>query len=113
MDIRNDFQVNIKGRLNKALEIRHMADGQRYTLFEIAPSDEINSDDTVLCVAFNTRAELLERFVSRGDILSVSGFIGPVDFLTEDGRHFKRGNLITAEGIDFPKDAGTDNKASA
>jgi hypothetical protein len=103
----NDFEsVKITGRIRRAVEAVRSADGRRYSRFELTPADNLNSDNTVLCIAWSTRAELLERFASRGDLVEITGTIAPVDFIAEDGNHVRENNIIEATGINFPEDEG-------
>jgi hypothetical protein len=113
METNNGIFISITGCVNKAVEAQQLADGQKYARFEITPPDEMNGAAAVSCIAFKTRAELLERFISRGELLKISGFIGPVDYLTSTGEHIKESNMITVTAIEFLDQQSLADQASA
>lgn len=107
--------VSLTGRLRSAIEVNYAADNRRYTIFEITPANDLNGDTSIRCIAWNTRAEVLYRFASRGDMLTVTGKITAANFITDTGNYFRESNIIEATGIDLSPSAepGTEVKETA
>jgi single-stranded DNA-binding protein len=104
----NGFPITVKGRIRKTIEVRRTADGRSYSRFDVAPPDALNKDPALSCIAFNTRAELLERFASRGDLVEISGLLGQTEYIEENGDHVSANNIIEATAITFPEENAGD-----
>jgi hypothetical protein len=111
MQMINSFPITVKGQIHKSIEICRTIEGRRYSKFDITPPDVLNGHSVLPCIAFDTRAELLECFVSRGDIVEISGFLGQTEYIKENGEHVSESNIIEATAITFPEDnVGNDFK---
>lgn len=95
----NYFEVNFKARLGNTVGTVKTANGQTVALFTLTPPDELNGTSNVNCIAYGTRAELLERFASRGDLISIKGYITHTDLLLESGKQINESNIIEVTEI--------------
>lgn len=96
----NYFSVKFTARLKDTVRTVMTADGNKIAVFTVTPPDEINGAQKVHCIVSNTRAELLERFTSRGDLITAEGHITSVDLLLDSGDRIKESNIIEITDIE-------------
>ena len=66
-------RVILIGRTTKEIELKTTQSGKAVTRFTIAVNRNVNETDFIPCVAWEHTAELLNRFVRKGDRIAVSG----------------------------------------
>lgn len=69
-------RVEIIGRLGKELELRKTRNGKSVIEFALADSEKVNNETVttwINCVAWESRAETLHKYLKKGDIVYVSG----------------------------------------
>lgn len=78
--------VQLVGRLTKDPEIRVIAESQKSVArFIVAVNRNRNEADFISCVAFDKKAELLEKYFHKGDRIGVIGSIKTGSY-EKDGR---------------------------
>lgn len=78
----------IKGRLGKDVELRYAASGKEIANFSIATSEKYNGEEKTEwhnIVAFGKQAEVLSKYVSKGDELYIEGKIQHRSYDDRDG----------------------------
>ena len=93
--------VQLIGRITKDIELRQTASGTAVTRFTVAV-DRRKKDtgtDFVRCSAFGKTAELMEKYVSKGDRLGVVGHIKTGSY-ERDGQKVYTVDVI-AESVEF------------
>jgi hypothetical protein len=98
----NGFPLTVKGRIRGMTGIQSAAGGGKYLFFEVAPPDALNGGSKASCIAFNLRAELLERFCARGDLVEIGGLLGREEYADAAGRSVAIDNILEATSISFP-----------
>ena len=70
-------QVILVGRFTKEPELKYTKDGKGYCNFSLAVSREFKKDevDFINCVAWDKRAETIEKYVKKGHKFGVIGRI--------------------------------------
>lgn len=70
-------KVNLVGRVTKDIELRATKNGKSVTSFYLAINKNTKEEGTdfIPCVAWGKTAELLSKYISRGDRIGVSGRI--------------------------------------
>ena len=70
-------KVNLVGRVTKDIELRATKNGTQVSSFYLAINKQKKEDGTdfIPCVAWGKTAELLSKYISRGDRIGVSGRI--------------------------------------
>jgi len=69
--------VTLVGRLTKDPEIKYGSSGKAYARFTLAITRPLNKDETdfIDCVAFGKTAELIEKYIKKGNRFGVVGRI--------------------------------------
>lgn len=92
------------GRLTKAPELRHIND-KKVCSFTLACQQNADKTDFINCVAWNQTAELLERYVSKGDRLGVTGKVTTRSYDDQTGRKVYVTEILVRE-ISFLQSRG-------
>lgn len=95
--------VQLVGRLTKDPEIRVIAESQKSVArFTVAVNRNKTDADFIPCVAFDKKAELLEKYVHKGDRIGVIGSIKTVSY-EKDGHKVYTTDVYVNE-IEFLQD---------
>lgn len=102
-------RVNISGNLTRDPELRATPGGQQVLTFGVAVNDRRRNQQTgewedvpnyVDCVVFGSRAEALDKFLSKGSKVAIEGKLRYSSWETKDGQH--RSKLeVTVDEIEF------------
>lgn len=102
-------RVNISGNLTRDPELRATPNGQQVLTFGVAVNDRRRNQQTgewedvpnyVDCVVFGSRAEALDKFLSKGSKVAIEGKLRYSSWETKDGQH--RSKLeVTVDEIEF------------
>jgi single-strand DNA-binding protein len=78
--------VNLIGRLTKEIEVNATPKGTLVTNFSLAVQKDKENADFINCVAYNKTAELLQKFVKKGNQVAVEGSISTRNYEGKDGK---------------------------
>lgn len=80
--------VVLGGRLTKDVELRYSQDQKAFGRFTVAVRRRKKDDgaDFVNCVAFGKDAETIEKYVKKGDPITISGRIHTGSYTNKDGQ---------------------------
>ena len=78
--------VSITGRVTKDIELRKTTTGKSTVTFVIAVPRDRETADFIQCVAWNQRAELMARYVRKGNKIGISGKIQTRKYGNRDGQ---------------------------
>lgn len=78
--------VSITGRVTKDIELRKTTTGKSTVTFVIAVPRDRETADFIQCVAWNQRAELMARYVHKGNKIGISGKIQTRKYGNRDGQ---------------------------
>lgn len=102
-------RVNISGNLTRDPELRATPSGQQVLTFGVAVNDRRRNQQTgewedvpnyVDCVVFGSRAETLDKFLSKGSKVAIEGKLRYSSWETKDGQH--RSKLeVSVDEIEF------------
>ena len=98
--------VNLIGRLTRDADIRYTNGGIAIANFSIAVNRRIRKDsneqeaDFISCVAFGKTAELIEKYVNKGNRIGVAGRIQTGRYENKDGKTVYTTDVIV-ETLDF------------
>lgn len=102
-------RVNISGNLTRDPELRATPNGQQVLTFGVAVNDRRRNQQTgewedvpnyVDCVVFGSRAEALDKFLSKGSKVAIEGKLRYSSWETKDGQH--RSKLeVSVDEIEF------------
>lgn len=110
--------VILNGRLVKEIKLESYGKGKNagnYCNFTLAVSrgvkDEEGNDtvDFIDCTAFNGTAEVLNKFVEKGDMVTVSGRLAVNKYTNKDGENRNRYSVIVGN-IDLLPNARNSKK---
>lgn len=79
-------RVSIIGRVTKDIELRKTTTGKSTVTFVIAVPRDKDTADFIQCVAWNQRAELMARYVRKGNKIGISGKIQTRKYGNRDGQ---------------------------
>ncbi len=105
-------KINIIGNVVRDPELRQTASGAKYARFTLAVNRSYGDEtDFINCTAWEKRAELIEKYVKKGNKLGVSGRL-------EISKSEKNGTVtyyhaVIVEDFDFltPKSGGAESSA--
>ena len=69
-------KILLQGRLTKNVELKHTEKGDAIAFFSVAWNTNYGDKERTCffnCVAFRSRAEFIEKYFSKGDMLSIDG----------------------------------------
>lgn len=99
-------KVSLVGRVTRDLELKRFTDGQRvYTYFTIAVNDYAGKEkgtvsNFINVVAFDKKAEILCKYITKGRELAVTGKLENGGYIDKDG--IKRYNMkVILEDFNF------------
>lgn len=98
--------VNLIGRLTRDADIRYTSGGIAIANFSIAVNRRIRKDsneqeaDFISCVAFGKTAELIEKYVNKGNRIGVVGRIQTGKYENKDGKTVYTTDVIV-ENLEF------------
>ena len=89
--------VQLIGRITKVIELKQTKNGKAYCNFTLAIPREFSREETdfINCVAWEKKAETIEKYVKKGHKF---GVIGRIQIDSKDNSHFTR---IIVEKIEF------------
>lgn len=99
-------KVSLIGRITKDIELKNTISGTAVATFTLAVDrDYKNKDgsrdtDFINCVAYKRRAEIISKYVHKGDKLGVSGSINTRTYERKDGSKAYITEVIV-DGFDF------------
>lgn len=98
-------QVDLIGRLTKDPELRQSQGGKSICSFTLAVDRQVKKDsqqsaDFIRCKAFGKTAENLARYMSKGQMIAVSGSISTGSYKDKDGKTVYTTDVL-ANGIQF------------
>lgn len=79
-------RVSLIGRTVKDIELRKTTTGKSTCSFVLAVPRDKDTADFVQCVAWNQRAELMARYVHKGNKIGISGKIQTRKYGNRDGQ---------------------------
>jgi single-strand DNA-binding protein len=77
--------VVLVGNLTDNIEIKTTDKGTKYTKFTLAVRQDKEKTNFIRCLAFNTTAEMLAKFVSKGVKVGVEGILQTNDYTNKEG----------------------------
>lgn len=80
--------INLIGRLTSDPEVRYSKKGTAFCSFSLAVAHNADETDFINCIAYNTIAENIVKYVGKGQLLAVSGEL-------RQGTYEKDGKKIT------------------
>ena len=99
-------KVYLIGRVTRDLELKYFSDGERsYVRFTLAVEDynttsKESSTNFIDIVAFDNKAEILSKYVAKGNKLSVEGRVKPSSYI--DKNNIKKFKVdIILDSFDF------------
>ena len=95
--------VALAGRLTRDPEIRITQDQKSIARFTVAINRNRTDADFIRCVAFDKKAELLEKHFRMGDRIGLIGSIRTGYYTNRDGNKVETTEIIVNE-IDFLQD---------
>ena len=108
-------EVTLTGRLCRDTELRTLNSGSVVTSFTLAVDRRRKADgaDFIMCTAWGKTAELITKYVHKGDRIGIAGHIATSTYDNKEGiRQFK--TEVIAEEVEFlGKSQGTQQAAKA
>lgn len=104
--------VNLIGRITKEVEVKEYGKGRdkgKTTRFSLAVRRNIDTTDFINCVAFNGTCELLEKYVSKGDLLGVNGSLQENNYEDKDGV-MRYGYQVLVNSVDLIQSKAEDEE---
>ena len=94
--------VQLVGRLTKAVEVRKTRDGTSYSRFTLAVPRRFKKDeaDFITCIAWRKTADTLGAYTHKGDKIGAWGFIQTGSYDDRDGRKVYTTDVVL-EGFEF------------
>ncbi len=108
-------KVCLIGRATKNIEIRYTQNNVAVSQFTLAVTRKFknaNGDyesDFINCVAYKSTAELLSKYVKKGDLLGVEGRIQTRNYENEEGKRVYITEIVV-DSIDFLQSKGNSTK---
>ena len=99
-------KVILIGRNTKAIELKKTTSGVSVAEFSIAVkrnfknADGITASDFFNCIAYRNTAELISKYVDKGDLIAVDGRLQTRNYTNKDGRKIYVTEIIV-ENIEF------------
>lgn len=92
-------RVILIGRITKDIELRSTKDGKSVTSFSLAVSrmNKEKETDFISCVAWDKTADLMEKYVCKGDQIAVSGKIRTRNYEDKNGQKVYATEVIVDE----------------
>ena len=80
--------VTLIGNLTKDIELKQTTTGKYFCGFTVAVKDVYQKDKTdfINCIAWEKRAEFLQRYAKKGDLLAIEGRISTRSYDGKNGK---------------------------
>lgn len=110
-------EITIMGRLTRNPELRHTQAGNAVTNITVAVDRDIADDngdretDFIDCVAWQSKAEFINNYFGKGDMIVVSGRLQLRDWIDKDDNK-RRSAEILAENVYFGQPKKNDEPAA-
>ena len=103
--------VQLVGRLTKAVEVRKTTDGTSYSRFTLAVPRRFKRDeaDFINCIAWRKTADTLGTYTHKGDKIGAWGFIQTGSYEDRDGRKVYTTDVVL-EGFEFLEKKTSDER---
>lgn len=97
-------KVILTGRLTKNPELRYTANNKPVCEFTIATNRPINRDgekkaDFINCIIWNNQAENLNKYMSKGSLIAISGELRTETYEVEGNKKYK--TYVLGNNIEF------------
>lgn len=98
--------VSLIGRVTKEIELKQTKSGKSVISFTLAVDKDFKNEDGtrdayfIDCVAFEKRAEIISKYVGKGDKFGITGKISTRTYQRNDGSNAKAVEIIV-EGFEF------------
>ena len=99
-------KVCLTGRLTKNIELKYNQNNVAITSFNLAVTRKFKNQngeyesDFINCIAYKSTAELLNKYVKKGDLLGIEGRIQTRNYEDKDGKRVYVTEVIV-DSIDF------------
>lgn len=95
-------KVVLIGRITKDIELKKSQENKYYTRFNLAVPRPMTKDETdfINCVAFEKTAELMEKYLHKGDRIAIEGKIRVGKYSTKEGEKRTQTDIFV-ENIQF------------
>lgn len=87
------------GRVTKDIELKKTPNGKSYTQFFVAIRRDEKTTDFIQCVAWEKRAELMAKYVHKGNRIAVSGRVQTRSYEANGAKHYV--TEIVADEVEF------------
>lgn len=74
------------GRITRDLELKMTQNGNRVVNFTIAIKRNKEESDFINCIAWNQTADFMDKYIGKGDLISVDGKIQTRNYDDADGK---------------------------
>ncbi len=101
--------VQLIGRITRDIELKQTQGGKAYCNFSLAVPREFSKEETdfINCVAWEKKAETIEKYVKKGHKF---GVIGRIQIDQKDDKYYTK---VIVEKIYFLENAANKNETSA
>lgn len=105
-------RIIVQGRLTADPEIRLTTKNDKVALFTVAVQRDFDREKTdfINCVSFKSRAEFLENYFHKGDLILVAGQLQIQEYTARDGTNRKAAEIL-AENVWFSGGKGKTSDA--
>lgn len=86
--------VNLCGRVTKEIEVNITETNKKVTRFSLAVQRNKEVADFINCQAWEGTADLLQRYVRKGDKINVQGCIRTASYNTQNGKVYQTYVLV-------------------
>ena len=99
-------KVCLTGRITKNIELKYNQNNDAITSFNLAVTRKFKNQngeyesDFINCIAYKSTAELLNKYVKKGDLLGIEGRIQTRNYEDKDGKRVYVTEVIV-DSIDF------------
>lgn len=99
-------KVCLTGRITKNIELKYKQNNVAITSFNLAVTRKFKNQngeyesDFINCIAYKSTAELLNKYVKKGDLLGIEGRIQTRNYEDKDGKRVYVTEVIV-DSIDF------------
>ena len=111
-------KVCLTGRITKNIELKYNQNNVAITSFTLAVTRKFKNQngeyesDFINCIAYKSTAELLNKYVKKGDLLGIEGRIQTRNYEDKDGKRVYVTEVIV-DSIDFLQSRKDESKQEA
>nr|DAU13537.1 MAG TPA: Single strand binding protein [Caudoviricetes sp.] len=108
-------KVCLTGRITKNIELKYNQNNVAITSFNLAVTRKFKNQngeyesDFINCIAYKSTAELLNKYVKKGDLLGIEGRIQTRNYEDKDGKRVYVTEVIV-DSIDFLQSRKNESK---